>query len=254
MSRIICSMLMVLALAKATSQQLPWTPSMREPYTAPEYFIGLEASIGTARHDANLPYLDALYGIPCCTYDSGRSMPYSIGLSVERWLLPTSALTFSAGIRSEATKFEAKPFVLPRNGLLPVTTQYVLDTRTEWLAIGIGAKTRLFSSPLTIALNLSGHIALGINATHREVVLGPDDYYFVTDPPSKEYQLPTVGLSDVATFVVRPSIAIAYDVPLSYGYYLAPTFRIETTAQSVSQHYEWNSTVLSVGFTFYKGL
>ena len=254
MIHVLCVVSMMFAFAQAISQQIPWTPSMREPYTAPEFFVGLDASIGAARHDANLPYLDVMYDIPCCMYDQGRSMPYTVGLSVERWVLPSAALAFSVGIRSEATTFEAKPSVLPRNGLLPVTTQYILDTRTEWLGIGIGAKTRVFSTPLTIALNLSGHIALSTSATHREVVLGPDDFFFVTDPPSREHQLPTVGLSDIESFVLRPSIAVAYDLPLSYGYYVAPSFRIETTAQSISQNYKWNSTLLSVGFTFYKGL
>ncbi|MBM4178268.1 MAG: hypothetical protein FJ211_02915 [Ignavibacteria bacterium] len=254
MSRSACYLFMVLTSAAAVAQQIPWNPSMRQPYSAPRIFVGLDASVGIARHDAHLQYLDELYGIPCCTYDAGRSTPLSIGVTAEYWVLPTSAVTFSVGIRSESTRFEATPSVLPRNGLPPVTTQYVFDSQAEWLALGIGAKTRLFSSPLTIAANLGAHVRLGSGAIHREVILGPNDFYFVTDPPAKEYQLPAVGLSDISTVVLRPSLAIAYDVPLTYGYYLAPSIRIETTAQSISQRYKWNSTVLSVGFAFYKGL
>jgi hypothetical protein len=90
--------------------------------------------------------------------------------------------------------------------------------------------------------------------THREVILGPDDYFFVTDPPSKEYELPTASLSDVRGFVVRPALAVTYDVPLSAGYYVSPSLKLETIIGSLSQKHSWSSYGVSLGVSLARGL
>jgi hypothetical protein len=97
-------------------------------------------------------------------------------------------------------------------------------------------------------------VLLGNEMQHKDIVLGPDDYYFVTDPPSKEYQLPTSAFSDVSGTVLRPVVAVSYDVPLAFGYYLAPSLRLETTVLSLSRQHRWSAMGVSLGVTLNKGL
>ncbi len=236
------------------AQQIEWSPSLRRPYEAPRTFVGIDASIGTAWHDAELPYLESIYSIPCCTYREGASKPLAVGFSAETWILPTVAATASLGLRMESTSFTTSPAVLVRNGKPDVLTQYQLDAAVTSVTLGVGAKTRIASMPITVGLSLAGSVLLASEMIHREVVLGPDDFFFVTDPPSKEYVLPTYSLSDVAGFVMRPMLTVTYDIPLTLGYYLAPSIRCETLLGSMSQKNSWGAIGVSVGATLYKGL
>ena len=236
------------------AQQIEWSPSFRRPYEAPKTFVGVDASLGTAWHDADLPYLESIYSIPCCTYQEGASRPFSIGVAAERWILPTVAATASLGLRMESIAFATSPSTLPRNGKPDVVTQYQLDAAVTSLTLGVGAKTRLSGTPVTVGLSVSGNVLLASEMTHKEVVLGPDDFYFITDPPSREYILPTSSLSDVAGFVVRPVLAITYDIPLALGYYIAPSIRCEPMLGSFSRQHSWGMIGVSVGATLYRGL
>lgn len=236
------------------AQQIEWTPSLRSPYEAPRAFVGIDASIGAAWHDADLPYLESVYSIPCCTYQEGASKPVSIGFAAENWILPTVAATASVGLRMESIAFTTSPSTLPRNGKPDLVTQYQLDAAVTSLVLGVGAKTRLAATPITVGLSLTGNALLSSEMTHKEVVLGPDDFYFITDPPSKEYVLPTSRLSDVAGFVVRPVLTITYDIPVALGYYIAPSIRCETMLGSLSRQHSWGAIGVSVGATLYRGL
>ena len=236
------------------AQQLEWSPSLRRPYEAPRTFVGIDASIGAAWHDADLPYLESVYSIPCCTYQEGTSKPITIGVAAERWILPTVAATASLGFRTESVAFATSPSILLRNGKPDVITQYQLDAAVTSLTLGVGAKTRLPGTPVTVGISLTGNALLASEMTHKEVVLGPDDFYFITDPPSKEFVLPTSSLSDVAAFVVRPALTITYDIPLALGYYIAPSIRCETMVGSLSRQHSWGVIGVSLGATLYRGL
>lgn len=236
------------------AQQIEWSPTLRRPFEAPRTFVGIDASIGAAWHNANLPYLESVYSIPCCTYKEGASNPISIGVAAEKWILPTSAVTATLALRMESIAFAASPSTLVRNGKPDVTTQYQLDASVTSLGLGVGAKTRLAGTPVTVGLSVSGNVLLASEMTHKEVVLGPDDFYFITDPPSKEYVLPTSSLSDAAGFVVRPAITITYDIPLVLGYYVAPSIRCETLLGSLSRQHSWGVIGVSLGATLYRGL
>lgn len=248
------TMALLMVVFGASAQQLPWSPTLRYPFTAPTTFIGFDVSLGYASHTARLPYLDEVYGIPCCTYESGSGAPIGLSGVIESWIVPTIAVSGSIGLVSEALTFATLPVTVPRANKPDLQTQYVLENQQTWAQIAIGTKMRVPASPLTVGVRLAGNVLMGSTMSHKEVVLGPDDYMFLTDPPSKEYVLPDVTFTDVSGFVVRPSIAVTYDVPLAYGYYIAPSLRLETTMSSLSRQHAWNSTTISVGVTLFKGL
>jgi hypothetical protein len=236
------------------AQKIPWAPTLQHPYAAPTSFIGFDAMLGYSVHDASLPYLESIYNLRCCTYEQGSAMPYSVGVSYETWLLPSAAGMASLGIRHEVSSFATEPVSIPRNGLPDVKTQYQLRSQSTWLSIGISGKVRLGATPICVAVALHGDVLLSNDMQHKEVVLGPDEFFFVTDPPSKEYLLPTSSFSDVSELSLRPALRVSYDVPLAYGYYLAPSLILETTALSLSNQHRWNSFGVAVGITINKGL
>lgn len=254
MRRAACILVMYCMVQSLHAQKIPWAPTLQYPYTAPTAFIGFDVTLGYSVHDASLPYLESIYNLPCCTYEQGSGLPFSVGLSYETWLLPATAVTASLGIRHEASSFSTAPIAIPRNGLPDVRTQYQLRSQSSWVRIGVGGKTRLGTTPMSIGIALYGDVLLSNDMQHKEVVLGPSDYFFVTDPPSKEYLLPTSTFSDVSSISLRPVVRVSYDIPLAFGYYLAPSLILETNVLSLSNQHQWSTFGVAVGVTINKGL
>lgn len=236
------------------AQQIAWSPTLRKPYAAPTTFVGMEASAGYTWHNAQLPYLEDVYNIPCCTYETGASVPRALGITVESWLLPTVALSAAIGVRMESAAFSTSPLVVPRNGHADVVTQYQLDANISWLSLGGGAKFRISATPISVGLSLAGNILMSSELSHKEIVVGPEDYYFLTDPPTKEMSLPVSSFSDISGLVVRPAVSLSYDIPLTDGYYLAPSVRCEATLGSISQRHSWGTLGVSFAIALYRGL
>jgi hypothetical protein len=254
MKFVVATMVLIIGAGLAQAQQLPWTPSLRNPYTAPATFVGIDASVGYSMHSASLPYLDEIYSIPCCTYEQGSGAPLGLAAVVETWVMPSIAASASFGITSESVVFTTNPITIPRVGKPDLQTRYILEHQQSWVSLALGSRMRLSRSPLTIGLKLSANVLIGSASKHKEEVVGPEDYYFLTDPPSKEYVLPETRLADVASLVLRPAIVVSYDMPLTYGYYLSPQLRIERTLGSLSRQHTWSATTISLGLTLYKGL
>lgn len=254
MRRFACILVMYCMVQLLHAQKIPWTPTLQHPYTAPTSFIGFDATMGYSAHDASLSYLESLYNLSCCTYESGSGLPFSVGLNYETWLLPATAVAASLGIRHEVSVFSTEPVAIPRNGLPDVRTQYQLRSQSSWVRIGVGGKMRLGATPVCVGFAVYGDILLSNDMQHKEVVLGPDDYFFVTDPPSKEYSLPTSAFSDVAGITLRPAVRVSYDVPLAFGYYLAPSLMLETNVSSLSNRHRWSAFGIAVGISINKGL
>jgi len=254
MRSIYVSLMFFVGISLAHAQQLPWTPTLRKPYTAPTAFVGIDASIGYSLHAASLPYLDEIYAIPCCTYEDGSGTPFAIAAVVETWVAPNTAVLASVGVSSESLTFTTDPISIARTGKPDIQTKYVLEHQQSWASFALGSRVRISSSPVTIGVRLSGNVLVGSAVVHKEVVVGPEDYYFLTDPPSKEYVLPESRLADVAGFVLRPAVVVSYDMPLTYGYYASPYLRVEQTIGSLSRQYSWSSSAVYLGLTVYKGL
>ncbi|MFN5875780.1 MAG: hypothetical protein ACK45E_05845, partial [Ignavibacteria bacterium] len=60
MKFVVATMVLIIGAGLAQAQQLRWTPSLRNPYTAPATFVGIDASVGYSMHSASLPYLDEI--------------------------------------------------------------------------------------------------------------------------------------------------------------------------------------------------
>lgn len=251
---IVATIVLILSSGLAHTQQLPWNPSLRHPYTAPSTFMGIDASIGYSMHSASLPYLDQVYSIPCCTYEQGSGAPFAVSAVIEKWVMPSITVSASLGISSESLAFTTDPITIPRVGKPDLQTRYVLEHRQSWMSFALGSRMRIHASPLTVGFRLSGNVLVGSASQHKEEVVGPEDYFFLTDPPSKEYILPETRLTDVSAVVLRPAFVVTYDMPLTYGYYASPQLRIEQSLGSLSSKHSWSATTISLGLTIYKGL
>lgn len=254
MSRLLLFVLLATFALGLHAQQIPWEPSFREPYTVPKSFVGLSAQSGLSIHEASLTYLDDIYGIPCCTYEGGTGIPLAIGVSSEHWAMANLSVGGDALIAWETTAFATNPSVVPRANGEDLRTRYEMSASMAWLSLSLGAKYRIMQSPWTVGVRLAGNVLLNSTMTHKEVVLGPDSYFFLTDPPSKEIFLPTTGISDLHSFVLLPAVQVSYDLPLSYPVYVSPYIGIGTTLGSFSEQQPWGVTSVSLGVRLLHGL
>lgn len=246
--------LLLVVACNLGAQQIPWEPSFREPYRAPQTFIGLRAQSGLSIHGASLTYLDDIYHIPCCTYEHGTGIPFSIGISTENWVLPDISVGADASVLWETASFATSPLVVPRSNGEDLRTRYEMAASTSWLTLGLHANYRLARSPWTIGFRMAGSVLLSSTMAHKEVVLGPDSYYFISDPPSKEVQLPVASISDLRGLTLQPGMQVAYDLPLTLPVYISPYLGVGTIIGSLSEQHRWGVTTVSIGVRLMHGL
>lgn len=235
--------LLILAI-ELDAQGFNWQPTLRRPYQAPRVFVGLDAGTGLAIHSGNLPYLENDIADPCCTYSGGSAIPLRLGVVAEYWFAPRQAVAFRLGLSHQSAGFESATQSYPRSSGAPLETRYQLDAGLSHLQLSGELRQRAGSSMLMVMAGLNANIVISASVTNREVIAGPAGATFVDG--SSEQVLPTSGLDDASSMVLEPYLAVGYDVPLAFGYYLEPRLQLGYTLTSLSAIHPWS--VLDVGF------
>lgn len=245
---IVCVLVLAFELG---AQGFDWQPTLRRPYEAPRMFFGLDVGTGLAIHAGDLPYLENDIADPCCTYTGGTAMPVRLGVLGEYWFAPRQAVALRIGLSHQSAGFESATQSYPTSSGQPLETRYLMDAALTTLQISGEFRQRVSSSMLMLMAGLSANIRMSATVTNREVVVGSTGATFIDG--SREQSLPTAGLDDAASLVLEPYLAVGYDLPLAFGYYLEPRLQIGYTLTSLSSVHPWRVLDLGLGLRLMKG-
>ncbi len=246
MIRLAAFLLLLLASSVcALAQGFDWQYSARVPTPSPIRFVGLEVMTGWTDQTGPLPYIQTGLGFECCRYENGSGIPLAIGVGGEYWISGDVALTGTFGYRGQGASFTTTGDTLPRVGKEPVITQYELSARLHYAALTAGAKLRLFETHLTVGLGARFMVSLGSSSTQTERIVQPSDYTF--NNGAKEMVLSSSPIDNLKPFVVVPYLQLGYDISVSRGMYLTPTFTLGIPLMSVASSATWHMTELGVG-------
>jgi len=250
--RAVSVMVFVLVLAiELAAQGFDWQPTLRRPYEAPRMFFGLDAGTGLATHAGDLPYLENDIADPCCTYTGGTAVPLRIGALVEFWFAPRQAVALRIGLNRQSAGFESSVQSYPRSSGQPLETRYMMEANLTYLQLSGEFRQRMGSSMIMVMAGLSANVRMSASVTNREVIVGPAGAGFIDG--TTEQLLPTSGLDDAASVVLEPYLAVGYDLPLAFGYYLEPRLQFGYTLTSLSAIHPWRVLDVGLGVRLMKG-
>jgi len=252
--------IMIIALIRFSSpafaQGFDWEWQARAPRTMPTTFAGLEVSSGYMSHSTDVTYTENF--IPCCEIESGTGIPLRISLIAENWIQAKTAVHAGLGIQMSGGSFTAPGDTLPRaDGNVneqPLITEYSYEASLTYATLEAGIRQRLFDSYLSIGLTVRGQILLSAGERLVEIAVSPDDYYFTSNPPSKEFEHSSKTVTAFSSFVLEPALSIQYDIALGMGTYIAPSFTLSVPVTSVSSDATWRYVWAGFGVSLMRGL
>jgi hypothetical protein len=255
-------LLCMLALVVATSldgraQGFDWQYSARYPTSSQTQFIGASLSAGYALHQGSLPYIeqDLEQALACCTYERGTGIPLAFGITYEQWLPSDLAVYGVVGYRMMTASMTAPPTEPePLSDGRLLVTQYEYDATLHYLDLTGGIRYRFDGTHFTIGAGLRLQALAGSSATHVHRVLSPSDYSFTTNPPSREKEIPTTGVSDAAGFVAVPFLSVGYDISIMRGVYLSPLITVGLPLMSTAATATWQTTDVGLMIRLYRAL
>jgi len=252
-ARLLLAVLVALAAGlEIHAQGYEWEWSPRAPRTMPTRYVGIEATGGYALHTGTLSFLEDR--ILCCEFTEGTGLPFRLSILIEDWWRPQTAYAFGGGITYQATSFTSDTQEYPRRDEDPIVRRYQFDASLTYLHLQGGIRQRLFRSGLVVGVDLRALI--NVAATYRltDQVVGPDDYFFTTNPPSKEQELDRDVITNTAVFVLEPSVTLRYDIPLGIGMVLSPVAQFSIPVLSLAGEASWRYTAISGGVQLSTGL
>jgi hypothetical protein len=218
----------------------------------PTRFLGVEVAAQYAMHQGDLTYFEDI--IPCCTFTDGTGIPFRISVIAEQWVAAKTSLQAGLGVTFQSAAFTSPEQQAPMEDGRVIRTEYELQTNITSLAVQAGVRQRLFSSFLSVGADLRGLITIGSSQSLVERVLGPDDYYFTTNPPSKEWQPSSaVVISDISAFVLEPSLVLQYDLALARGSVLSPSINVSMPLTSLASGQSWGYVAVGFGVRLSRG-
>lgn len=228
----------------AGAQGFDWQYSARVPFQSPLQFFGVDLSSGYGTQFASLDYLESGTGFTCCTYDNGYGIPYGVLIAGDYWATPEVSIQGGLGLTVMNVSFTSAPQSYPRieNDVVHlVTSEYVFKSSITYATLQGAVRYRLLGTHLNVGGGLRALIKLSESQTQLDRVLGPDDYFFKGNPPSKEYDLNARKLDDASAFVLEPYGLLGYDLSLWRGTYVTPTLTIGGPVFSLSKTQPWRS-------------
>jgi hypothetical protein len=213
--------------------------------------VGVEVQAGYAQHSEGLRYFEDL--VECCAFDAGSGIPLRIAVIGEQWVTSQLSVQAGFGVTFQPTSFTVLAAPIPHERFGQVQTEYLFDVTTTQIALSIGARHRILSY-LSIGLDLRGLIAAGSSTTLSERIVSPDDYYFSTNPPSKEYEWTNTVIGDLSAFVLEPAVTLQYDIALDMGMVLSPLVSVSMPVNSLSTEQSWRYVGLGFGVRLSRGL
>lgn len=246
--------LLVIAVTAATglsAQGYAWEWSPRAPRTMPTLFGGVEIATGYAMHTGTLPYVEDL--VPCCTFEEGTGIPVRFAVFLEDWIAPSTALTYGGGVTIQNSSFTSTAQALPDSGGRQIITEYLFDASMTYLQLQGGIRQRLFGY-VSVGLELRGLISVASSYELTERVVAPDDFFFSTNPPSKEITLTPTVVDQASVFVLEPAVSLQYDIPLGIGMVLSPMVQFSVPVMSLANNVSWRFLSVTGGVRLSRGL
>lgn len=234
----------------ASAQGFDWQYSARVPFESPVRFYGVELASGYGRHFASLDYLEKGTGFTCCTYDRGSGIPYGVLVAADYWIMPKVSLQGGLGVVVRNVTFTSDPQQFPRADNSIVSTEYVFHGSITYATLQAAIRYRILATHLNLGGGIKLMAKLSETQTQIDRVIGPDDYFFNDNPPSKEKDLEATILDDASAFVLEPFISVGYDLSLWRGTYLTPTLTVGGPITSLSKSQPWRSLDLGFGIRF----
>lgn len=251
MIRSLLSLFIVVATAvSAVAQGFDWQYSARLPFDSPIRFYGVELATGYSTQFASLDYLEKGTPFTCCTYDNGSGIPYGVLLAVDYWLAPDISAQGGLGVLVRNVSFTSDPQSFPRidnSGVYIVSSEYVFQGSITYVTAQASMRYRLLGTHLNVGGGLKLLLKLSETQTQIDRVLGPDDYFFDGNPPTKEKDLEATLLNDASAFVIEPFLSVGYDLSLRRGMYLTPAITVGGPVTSLSKTQPWRS--IDFGFS-----
>jgi len=248
---LLAAIMIIFNIMMASGQGYEWEWSPRSPRTMPTRFVGVEASMTYAQHSGSLTYYEDI--IPCCEFSSGTSLPLAFSIYGEQWVAPKTAVRLSLGAVFQTATFTVRPDLVPSTTHGEIQYEYQFDATFSQIALAVGARQRLISF-LSLGLDVKGLFAVNNTSTLTDRVISPDDYFFSTNPPSKEKELVGVTVTDLAAFVLEPVLSLQYDFALSTGLVLSPSVHVSMPLTSLSTDQSWRYLGLGAGLRLSRGL
>ncbi|NQW30300.1 MAG: hypothetical protein HQ472_07305 [Ignavibacteria bacterium] len=249
-----CTLIALLAGGDVFAQGFDWEWTPRSPKQMPNTFVGIEVISGAGFHMGELQYLEDLTGFQCCTFTNGTGTPLRISLSAEKWVAPSIAVILNAGVTSMTANFAQLSNPVPISDGRELQTEYHFDNSLMYVTMSIGTRVKLFATHLSVGGTIRAHFNLAKSAKLTESVVSPSDFFFDTNPPTKDYEwVPIARLADIAKVIVEPAVFIAYDIPVAAGMFLQPMILLSTQLNSVSTVYPWRFVDIGVGLRLMKG-
>lgn len=245
---------LVIAIASAcsaASQGFDWQYSARLPVNNPIRFYGIELASGYTSHVASLDYLEKGTGIKCCTYERGNGIPYGVLVAGDYWLEPDVSIQGGLGLLVRSVSLTSDPQSYPSVGLDSIVTfvssEYVFQGSLTYLTAQAALRYRILGTHLNVGGGVKLLLKLAESQTQIDRVIGPDNYYFDGNPPTKEKDLEATLLNDASGIVIEPFVSLGYDLSIRRGMYLTPTVTVGGPVTSLSKTQPWRS--LDLGFS-----
>lgn len=245
--------LLVVASSSSYGQGYTWEWSPRNPVTMPTTFVGLEIAGGYSQHSGKLPYFED--EIECCSFETGNGTPFRVAIMAEHWVLPKLAISGGLGVTFQGSNFTSDHVSLVLEDRRVLTTEYRLEVSQTQFVIQVGARQRLFETFLSVGLDVRGLVNMGGTVSGSHHVLGPDDYTFGTNPPSKVVSIGEgIIVEDFTAFNLEPSLNLQYDIQLATGIVLSPSFYLAMPLFDVGTNVSWSYVTMGAGLRLSRGL
>ncbi|MCU0330839.1 MAG: hypothetical protein MUC47_07665 [Candidatus Kapabacteria bacterium] len=236
----------------AMAQGFEWEYSVRTPVAPPRAFVGVEVATGLTTHSGTLTYSEL---VPCCEFAGSQGTPLWLGIGAEYWLDDERAVWGSLGYRSITGDFSSNQSSFPLADGRALVTHYEYDVSISYVGLQGGLRQRLFQSHASVSFGLRAQALASSSATLEEVVDGPADYFFTTNPPSKVKRIQNArSVADIEPLYLAFLVGGSYDISLYRGGFISPTIMVAVPLTTTSAMSNWRSLDLTLGVRFMQAL
>jgi len=176
----ICIFFLIYSFNQLYSQGFDWQYSSRMPSAFPYLYLGIGAGLNSNMNISSINNIDNC--VICGSFTGGTGSSQIFSFSAEYWISGLTALIANINYNQNNLTMESQPYTVPTQTHNMISV-YRLESEFSYLALDLGAKTRLFDTHLFVGGSLSFGLLTNHNFSLYEKYISDD--YFPSDS-SKE--------------------------------------------------------------------
>ncbi len=235
-------LLLILNYALAQAQGFDWQYSSRLPFKVPTTFVGVFGEGNYLLHRGAFNFNESY--IKCCSFQNGDGVGFSAGTEVENWFAPKLAAFAKFGYEFSPANFIVESEPIPVADGKDLVTEYEYSSKASYLFVEIGAKYKVGSTHLNIAVSAKAAYLFSSENQYFERVLSREDWYW----NEREIYGET---PDLSRFVFTPSLYLGYDLNLGTGAYAVPKVGLRFPVSETIQSQNWKKWNAFVGISVF---